>query len=206
MRQAFLSWAGAIALAIAVPCQCVAAQGHNKAPPPAAQPPSFTLDIAAAGSREVTLTVQPPATIPLKIIRSGGPVAGKVTLDATGFSNEQGTSAPATLTVEGVAGPGKNHVDEISFAGSALGVDLHVPELPRGGKSKGHLTLTVPGLTEPVTWNFNLTSAGESRTATLVLDQNAVTVAITRPWCIWRWCPLAGDSPVVTVHVRDKPL
>ena len=59
---------------------------------------TYALDIAAAGSREVTLTVQPPATIPLKIIRSGGPVAGKVTLEQPKAQGSQ----PAESTPRGL--------------------------------------------------------------------------------------------------------
>ncbi len=35
-------------------------------------PPAFTLDLAAPAVQEVALTVQAPAVVPVKILRSGG--------------------------------------------------------------------------------------------------------------------------------------
>jgi hypothetical protein len=169
----------------------------------AAQPASFMLDVAAPSTQDVTLTVKPNTTLPFKIIRSGGPVTGNVALDLSTFTNDQGPSQRLTISVAGASGPDSDHL-EVPFTGSVLPVVLHVPELAAGGKYSGRLILSVPQA-QPVVWRFILTSTNELRPATLVLDQNAVTLTAIRPWCIW-WTKLClkADVPTVTVHARDK--
>src|ERR1700674_3097007 len=170
----------------------------------AAQPATFILDLAAPSTQEVALTVQSPTTLPVKIIRTGAAPAGNVTLDVTAFTNEQGLSKRFTIAVEGASGPAADHL-EVPFAGTVLSVDIQVPELPTGGKYTGRLIVS-SAQAQPTIWRFVLTAANELRPATLVLDQNAVTLTAVRPWCVWfiRWCPAKGDHPVVTVHARDK--
>jgi hypothetical protein len=185
--------AAVFAVVIMVPAAAQAPTAPAATTEPAA---SFTLDAAAAATLDVTLTVQTPATIPLKIIRSGGPVAGNVSLDVSYFANDQGSWKPVTISVDGAADSGKAHLDDVSFAKEVLAVDLHVPDLPAGGKYTGRLILTPPKQA-PVVWRFFLTSANDLRPATLVLDQNAVTLAAVRlcPWC---------GEPALTIHARDK--
>jgi hypothetical protein len=91
-------------------------------PPPGTKPPPpavFTLDIASPSTKDVTLTVQTPARIVAKIIHSGGPVGGNVTLDVSSFVIQQGAIKPVTLSVDGGADLGKSHLDEVAFTSTA---------------------------------------------------------------------------------------
>jgi hypothetical protein len=187
-----------IHLILAVVLACAFAE------PAATQSVSFTLDLSATATQDVMLTVAAPTILPVKIIRSGGATSGDVTLDVSAFTNEQGLSKRFTISIEGVSGPESDHL-QVPFADSVLPVNLHVPELPTGGKYTGRLILSVPPA-QPVIWRFILTAANELRPATLVIDENAATLMAVRPWCLWPFdlCFGDGDMPVVMVHARDK--
>ncbi|HEU5323122.1 MAG TPA: hypothetical protein VFX28_20115, partial [Methylomirabilota bacterium] len=63
-------------------------------PAPAAAPP-FTIDVLAAGSKEVALTVPPPGEVTLGLVRTtvgGAPEAVELYLSA--FAGEHGDSVP----------------------------------------------------------------------------------------------------------------
>ena len=196
IRPYFFLWATVSALALVATA------------PTTAQSPAFTLDIAAPASQDVTLIVQPDKSVPVKILRSGGPVPQEgVILDLTSFTNEQGVSADVTLTVDRFSPANVTHLEKVPFANPVLPVHLNIPPLPAGGKYMGRLLLTAPGQTQLSVWRFFLISAKGVRPATLVLDQNAVTLTAVKAWWLircekWQFCQ--DDKPVVTVHARDK--
>ena len=211
-----LSWAGAIAFVILVNnvacAQVAATPATTPATPsaPAAQAAPFTLDLAAAASQDVTLTVQSPSQIPFKIIHAGGPLAAKAMLDVSPFVNDQGVVQLFTISVgnAAAAADGTNHVGNIAFENPVLTANLNVPQnLPLGSKYTGRLILTVPGQAQPIVWRFLLTPADELRPATLVLDRNAATATAIRPMFCLPWSDhtcFGGEPATVTVHVRDK--
>jgi hypothetical protein len=186
--------------------------------------PTFTLDLAAAAAQEVSLVIPAPVTLPFKVIRGGGPVPAGLAIDVGNFTNQQGVSLPVSVSIGNEPDKGETHVEPGAFTQALLPVNLHVKHFPAPGKYTGQVILTIPGTpaipasggtsaapatsAQSVIWRFNLTSAGEVRPATLVVDQNAVTVTGARAFCLRpsrKWC--LGDSddePVVTVHVRDK--
>ena len=177
-------------------------QQQQQPQPPQPPQPSFTLDAAAApNQQEVALTVQAPASLSFKIIRSGGPVTGNVAVNVTQFTNEQGVSKRVTISSPGATG---DDLDQLSvpFSDTVLPITLKIPELPPGGKYTGRLMLSA-GQAAPLIWRFVLTTASELRPATLVVDKSAETISVVRSWWV-RWWFFAGDAPTVTVHVRDK--
>jgi len=172
-------------------------------------PPSFTLDLAAAGAQNVPLTVATPSSLAIRILNSGGMVKGDATLDISEFRSEQGAAAPVLFSVAG--GKPVAHLDGVKFDRPVLPVDLHVPALPTAGKYSGDLILTASnasGATQLAIWHFILTSAKDIRPATLVIDQpGTIPLTAVRSWCFlvrkWNWCTRA-DRPIVTLRVRDK--
>ena len=170
------------------------------------QTPTFTLDVVAAASQDVALTVRSPSRIPFKIIRGGNPAPGDATLDLSSFINDQGVVQPFTVSIGDTAGV--DHVENLAFKAPVLPVNLNVPpNLPAGGKYTGRMIPTVPGQPQPMVWRFLLTPVEDLRPATLVLDRNAVTVTAIRPVFCWPFYSggCVGDDPaIVTVHVRDK--
>lgn len=184
------------------------------APAPAAaqslpSAPTFTLDVAAPAAQDLAFTVQAPATVPVKIIRSAG--GGKaMTLDVTPFTSDQGFSAPVTISAGG-SETAASHLENVSFNGPLLTVELHIPALPAAGKYSGRMLMTTPdvssGQGQVTVWRFTFSSA-DARPATLVIDQTNVSLTAVRRWCAfiqnWNLCVPGGDAPVVTVHVRDK--
>lgn len=179
-----------------------APQDGQQDPPLGAQQP-FILDIAAPASQDVTLALATPASLPIKIIRKGGPISGTVAIDVSSFSSSKDAAA-VKASIEGDSRPPDDHLDNIPFTGQVLPVRLHLPELAVGEKYSGRLIISAPGL-EPVAWRFFVTSTNVARPATLVLDRNAVTLTAVRPWCLpWNWICVPGDAPEVTVTARDK--
>lgn len=173
-----------------------------------ADSPAFTLDILAPTSQEVSLTVPASGLVPIGIMRSGASVAAEsVDLNLSEFTSAQGTSIAVLLIVDGAALPARAMQAKVPFHGFLLPVHLQVPRFPTAGRYSGTLALAVPGQGLGTVWRIDLSSAQESRPATLVLDQGPVTVSATRPLCLWRGqslCLGRGEEPVVTVHVRDK--
>jgi hypothetical protein len=177
------------------------------------KPLSCTLDVATPGARETTLTVQAPATVPLKLLCDRRPTADKLTVDVTTFTGAQSGAKSVLLSAAGTTGSPARHLVDQPLSGGLLAVELHVPELAAGEKYSGELIAAVADQA-PMRWPLVLTPASE-RPATLVLDRNTVTLTAVQKW--W-WCPLAylpsswslsgwcppGDTPTVTVHVRDK--
>jgi hypothetical protein len=173
-------------------------------------PSSFSLDIAASIAQEVQLTIAAPATVPFKIIRSGGPVPEGFAVDVTNFTNLQGVTVPVSVSVGSNPDTGATHVEPGPFDQSLLSVNLFVKQFPAPGKYTGQVIVTTPGADAKATvWRFVLSSASEVRPATLVLDQNAVTITGARAFCLRpvhrSWCLGDEDDPlVVTVHAREK--
>jgi hypothetical protein len=173
-------------------------------------PPNFTLDIAASYVQEVQLTIAAPATVPFKIVRTGGPVPEGFAVDVTTFTNPQGIAVPVSVSVGNNPDNGATHVEPGAFTQPLLSVNLHVKPFPAPGKYTGQVIVTTPGDDAKATiWRFVLSSAAEVRPATLVLDQNAVTLTGARAFCLQpvhrSWCLGDQDSPlVVTVHAREK--
>jgi hypothetical protein len=120
--------------------------GASVGPSPAAeQPATFTLDITATASQDVTLAVRSPSRIPFKIIHGGGPVSGTAMLDVSPFINDQGIVQLFTISVGSAPAEGTDHVRDISFENPVLTATLNVPpDLPTGSKYTGRLILTVP--------------------------------------------------------------
>jgi hypothetical protein len=174
----------------------------------AAQSPSFTLDVLAPASQEVSLAVPPSGSVPVRIMRSGAPVpGGLVDLSLSEFIGEQGISVAVLLTVDDTTLPARTTQAGVPFPGPLLPIHLQVPPLPTAGKYTGTLVLTIPGQESGSVWRFKLTSAQESRPATLVLDQGPVTLSAVRALCLRsarRMCLGRDEEPAVTVHVRDK--
>jgi hypothetical protein len=89
-------------------------------------------------------------------------------------------------------------------------VNLYVKQFPAPGKYTGQVIITTPGDDAKFSiWRFVLSSATEVRPATLVLDQNVVTITGARAFCLQpmhrSWCLGDQDDPlVVTVHAREK--
>ena len=124
----------------------------------AAEPATFTLDVAAAAAQDVTLTVQSPSRIPFKIIHGGGAVSGKAMLDLSPFINDQGVVQTFGISVGNAAAEGKDHVGDIAFDSPVLTATLNVPkDLPTGSKYTGRLILTAPGQAQPIVWRLLLT-------------------------------------------------
>jgi hypothetical protein len=173
-------------------------------------PPTFSLDVAASYAQEVQLTIAAPAVVPFKLIRSGGPVPEGFAVDVTNFTNLQGVSVPVSVSVGSDPDTGATHVEPGAFNQSLLSVNLHVKQFPAPGKYTGQVIVTTPGDDAKATiWRFVLSSAAEVRPATLVLDQNAVTITGARAFCLQpvhrSWCLGDDDDPlVVTVHAREK--
>ncbi|MHB8268497.1 hypothetical protein [Bradyrhizobium sp.] len=173
-------------------------------------PPTFTLDIAAAYAQEVQLTIAAPTVVPFKLIRSGGPVPDGFAVDVTNFTNLQGVSVPVSVSVGSNPDTGATHVEPGAFNQALLSVNLYVKQFPAPGKYTGQVIITTPGDDAKATiWRFVLSSATEVRPATLVLDQNAVTITGARAFCLQpvhrSWCLGDDDDPlVVTVHAREK--
>lgn len=197
-RTGLRSAAAAVLLAMS------AASGQAQAPP------TFTLDVAAPYAQEVQLTIAAPAIVPFKIVRTGGPVPEGFAVDVTSFTNPQGVTVPVSVSVGNDPDSGVTHVEPGVFTQSLLSVNLHVKPFPAPGKYTGQVIVTNPGPDAKATiWRFVLNSAAEVRPATLVLDQNAVTVTGARAFCLRpvhrSWCLGDADDPlVVTVHAREK--
>ena len=186
--------------------------------------PTFTLDVAATAAQESSLTVAAPTTLSFKIIHGGGPVPAGLAVDVSTFTNAQGIAVPVSVSVGDNPDTGATHVEPGGFTQAILAVNLHVKAFPAPGRYTGQMIITTPGTpaipatatapavqatpAQSTVWRFNLTSSGDVRPATLVVDQNAVTLAGVRAFCIirsWNLCPLGrDDEPMVTVHVRDK--
>jgi hypothetical protein len=173
-------------------------------------PPNFTLDIAASYVQEVQLTVAAPASVPFKIVRTGGPVPDGFAVDVTSFTNPQGVSVPVSVSVGNDPDSGATHVEPRAFTQPLLSVNLYVKQFPAPGKYAGQVIITTPDPDAKATiWRFVLSSAAEVRPATLVLDQNAVTITGARAFCLRpvhrSWCLGDDDDPlVVSVHAREK--
>jgi hypothetical protein len=173
-------------------------------------PPNFTLDIAASYVQEVQLTIAAPATVAFKIIRTGGPVPEGLAVDVTNFTNPQGIAVPVSVSVGNNPDNGATHVEPGTFTQSLLSVNLYVKQFPAPGKYAGQIIISTPGPDAKATiWRFVLSSAAEVRPATLVLDQNAVTITGARAFCLQpvhrSWCLGDQDDPlVVSVHAREK--
>jgi hypothetical protein len=172
--------------------------------------PTFSLDVAASFAQEVQLTIAAPATVPLKLIRSGGPVSEGLAVDVTNFTNVQGITVPVSISVGSNPDTGATHVEPGPFDQSLIAVNLFVKQFPAPGKYTGQVIITAPGPDAKATvWRFVLSSAAEVRPATLVLNQNAVTITGARAFCLQpvqrSWCLGDQDDPlVVTVHAREK--
>jgi hypothetical protein len=173
-------------------------------------PPNFTLDIAASYVQEIQLTITAPASVPFKIVRTGGPVPDGFAIDVTSFTNPQGVAVPVSVSVGNDPDSGATHVEPRAFAQPLLSVNLHVKQFPAPGKYTGQVIITTPDPDAKATiWRFVLSSAAEVRPATLVLDQNVITITGARAFCLQpvhrSWCLGDDDDPlVVTVHAREK--
>jgi hypothetical protein len=173
-------------------------------------PPNFTLDIAASYVQEVQLTITAPAVVPFKIVRSGGPVPEGFAVDVTSFTNPQGIALPVSVSVGNDPDSGATHVEPRGFTQTLLSVNLFVKPFPAPGKYTGQIIVTTPGDDAKATiWRFVLSSAAEVRPATLVLDQNAITITGARAFCLRpvhrSWCLGDDDDPLmVSVHAREK--
>jgi len=168
--------------------------------------PTFALDIAATAAQEIQLTIPTPTILSFKIIRGGGPVPDGFAIDVGNFSNPQGVVVPVSISLGNDPDKGETHIVPGGFTQSLLSVNLHVKQFPAPGKYTGTVTVTSPGADAKSTlWRFVLTSAKDVRPATLVLDQNAVTVQGVLPFCLWgRSLCLDQDPLVVIVHAREK--
>jgi hypothetical protein len=172
--------------------------------------PNFTLDIAASYVQEIQLTIAAPATVPFKIVRTGGPVPDGFAVDVTSFTNPQGVAVPVSVSVGNDPDSGATHVEPGAFAQPLLSVNLYVKQFPAPGKYAGQVIITTPDPDAKATiWRFVLSSAAEVRPATLVLDQNAVTITGARAFCLRpvhrSWCLGDDDDPlVVSVRAREK--
>jgi hypothetical protein len=169
-------------------------------------PPTFALDIAATPAQEVQLTIPTPTTLSFKIIRGGGPVPEGFAIDVGNFINPQGVVVPVSISLDGDPDKGEKHIVPGGFTQGLLSVNLHVKQFPAPGKYTGAVTVTSPGADAKSTlWRFVLTSDKEVRPATLVLDQNAVTVQGVLSFCLWGRSYCQDQDPlVVVVHAREK--
>ena len=143
-----------------------------------------------------------------------------VSVDVSATPNAQGLILPVSISIDSAPDTGATHAQVDAFTQSILPVNLYVKAFPGPGKYTIQLIVTTPttpqatgppqtpGTTAQSTiWRLNLTSASEVRPATLVVDQNAVTLTGVQGLCLVRskgWCVIPDDDPVVTVHVRDK--
>lgn len=167
-------------------------------------PPSFALDIATTPAQEVLRTVAAPTKLSFNIIRSGSTVPEGVAIDVGDFTNAEGVTVPVSISTGDAPDTARKHIEVGSFTQALLSANLHVKEFPAPGKYTGQLVVTTSSAgAKPTIWRFVLSSASEVRPATLVLDQNAVSLESARAFCHWFWCP-AEDPLLVTVHVRDK--
>lgn len=193
---------GAVAAAIFIAMSAASGQSQTV--------PTFSLDIAAPAAQEVQLAIPSPTTLSFKIMRAGGPVPTGFAVDVGNFINPQGISVPVSVSIGGDPDNGATHVEPGAFTQGLLAVNLHVKAFPAPGKYTGQVIVTTPGADAKSTlWRFVLSSASEVRPATLVIDQNALTLVGARAFCLWpsdrSWCLGDKDDPLVaTVHVRDK--
>jgi hypothetical protein len=150
--------------------------------------PTFTLDIAATPAQEVQLTIPTPTMLSFKIMRGGGPVPEGFAVDVSNFTNPQGITVPVSVSIGSNPDNGATHVEPGAFTQGLLSVNLHVKQFPAPGKYTGQVIVTSPGAEAKSTlWRFVLSSASEVRPATLVVDQNAVTVTGARAFCLRPW-------------------
>jgi hypothetical protein len=178
----------------------------------AAQSQSFTLDLAATPTgSELALTVSDHATISINILRTGDLTKpSTVDLDLTSFINEQGRTADFKISLPGKENERTAHLPGVLFDTPIKTVNLHVPELPPGGKSSGRLILTQrtldgqPATAAPIAWRFAVTSVKETRPATLVVSpQGTLTLPVVRGWC-FIWCLTSDDVPKLLLSLSDK--
>jgi hypothetical protein len=182
---------------------------------------TFTLDVAATAAQEASLTVAAPTTLSFKIVRSGGPVPPGFAIDVGTFKNAQDVSLAVSVSVDSDPDTGATHLEPAAFSKAVLPVNLHVKAFPAPGRYTGVLIITTPATpatpevpaadgkpavpaipavpAQSTIWRFNLTSAGEARPATLLIDQNALTLTGAKAWYFG-----SDDKLVATVHVRDK--
>jgi hypothetical protein len=193
---------GAVAAAVFIATSAASGQSQTV--------PTFSLDIAAPAAQEVQLAIPSPTTLSFKIMRGGGPVPTGFAVDVGNFINPQGIIVPVSVSIGSDPDTGATHVEPGAFTQGLLAVNLHVKTFPAPGKYTGQVIVTTPGADATSTlWRFVLSSASEVRPATLVIDQNALTLVGARAFCLWpsdrSWCLGDKDDPlVVTVHVRDK--
>gem|GEM_PF-3213866 len=165
-----------------------------------AQDSGFTLDVLASAAKEVSFTVPPSGSIPIRIMQKGAPVPGmKVDLYLSEFVGEQGLSVGVKLTVDTMPLTPAAELKRVPFSGVFLPIHLTVPPLPAPGKYSGTLVLVNPKNTSREVWLFKLTSAQEMRPATLVLDQGSATLSGIKPVLFGK-----NKDPSITVHLRDK--
>jgi hypothetical protein len=146
----------------------------------------------------------------------GGPVPEGFAVDVSNFANPQGITVPVSVSLGSNPDNGATHIEPGAFTQGLLSVNLHVKQFPAPGKFTGQVIVTIPGTAaaagapavpaQSTLWRFVLTSASEVRPATLVVDQNAVTVTGARAFCLpWvGWCLGQDDPLVASVHLRDK--
>jgi len=180
----------------------------------------FTLDLAGP-AQEVAVTVSPDGvTLPVKVTHNGGPVPVGTAIDVNSTPNAQGNSVGVSVSIApGTDTDAKHVLTTDANSTTILPINLYIKKFPAPGRYTVQLIIATPAVpqspgppavaaipAQQTTWRFTLTSAAEGRPATLVADNNAVTLTGASGLCLRSnsWCIVADDYPVVTVTLRDK--
>jgi len=166
---------------------------------PAAESPSFTLDLVGGDAPEITLSVPKSGRIPFTILQSKpADPAPAIDLWLTQFSDDQGSLVQPTLVIAGIPEARTEHHGIVASA-AVIAAQLSAPNLPTAGKYRGSLVLTVAGK-EPKIWRIALSRSAIRQVGTLVIDRKMVPLELKLPWFGGDAC--AGST--FTVRLREK--
>jgi hypothetical protein len=157
------------------------------------------LDVQAAPGQDVTLSVPANGKVPLNILRNAPLKPGNYQIHVSNFVNDSGSIA---VQLVDPAKPDKVDVT-LQAAWDAntpliIPLTLVAPDFYQGDKYSGTLIIAVEGL-DPIIWKINLVRNAPPN-GTLVLDRQAVTLGIMRPFPWWG----QSQSQPITVNVREK--
>jgi hypothetical protein len=187
----------------------------------AAETPAFTLDIEAQG-KKIPLTVPPSKEVEFALVQTKSSTApATINLHLSAFTAEEGNTATVKIVLPGISETPQTEQLEVKVDKPMLRVRLVDIDLPTAGKYGGSLFLTQPGA-DPKSWQFELSRAAHYQPGVLLLDQQVIAAAVTKPLCGWnsaatpfskwfcqgvcrwfcRWTSAA--NPEFTVRIRDK--
>ena len=146
----------------------------------------------------VSLTVPTEGRVRLILVRSGE-AADKIDLSLSSFVDEQGNQVEVKIRIaEDTERASSTRIDGVEINRGVLPLTLEVPDLPTPGNYSGYLFLS-RDRNVLNSYRISLTRAKVVSPATLVLDQQVLTVPFTRPFL-----PNRRIGPEFTVHLREN--